>query len=120
MSDDLDSRSASDDPLQAETILYGERQPKPSALVAPRPMMTASGPSAPVAHYVCPDCGEVRKLPSDGKADERPWCSHSNTHMWSRPEHAEKGWTQMEYAEVRIGKPHANDDSWSDPFMQYD
>lgn len=91
-----------------------------SDTITPRPPMTLTGPACPVAHYVCPVCGNVEKLPSDGKPDERPWCTHGDNYSWRGPgtdqsmypEHMR--WTQMEYAEVRVAEPHSNGEAWGE------
>lgn len=86
--------------------------------IPPRPPMTSTGPAYSAAHFVCPVCGNVEKLPSGGDPEERPWCSHGDRLHWLRPEMVEavtkqnaaqplhRQWTQTVYAEVRVGEPH--------------
>lgn len=91
-----------------------------SDTITPRPPMTSTGPAYSTAHYVCTVCGYTRKLPSDGKPDERPWCAHGDNYSWHPPVTAEEDvpehmrWVQMEYAEVRVGEPHSNGEAWGE------
>lgn len=52
------------------------------------------------AHYVCPDCGFIRMLPSSEEEEDRPWCPHGSEYTWHAPHPENRDWTQMVYATV--------------------
>lgn len=102
-------------------------------IIQPKARMTSTGVGHLRANFVCPTCGkcETGLVYGDPEKYPRPWCSHGDhtvpgTHITEdeavelsegMPENM--GYTRMEFAEVRIGKPHASpDEPWGQEVVE--